>query len=110
MGGWFKRSPTENKAAEFGRDARFDWQIMCFAFLLLNLISLGVGVVVYQKINKGEIFLLHKQETSAPGALDRFLLEKTVAFFERKKTRFEELQQKPLQTVDPFVPSIVPKR
>ena len=106
----FTHSRAESETAEFGRNARSDWQLVCFVFLFLNVIAIGVSVFMYQGINNGEIFLVDKKETLSAGTFDRFKLEKTVAFFEDKKARFGAFQQKPLMTIDPFIPGMVPKR
>ena len=110
LSNWFKRGRVDSETAEFGRNARSDWQVVCFAFLLLNFISIAVSVFMYLKINKGEIFLADKRESPSLGTIDRSLLQKTVAFFEDKKASFETFKQQSLPTVDPFVPDLVPKR
>ena len=106
----FGHNRAESETAEFGRNARFDWQLVCFVFMFLTVVAIGVSVFMYWGINKGEIFLVDKKETLSMGVFDRFKLEKTVAFFEDKKARFEAFQQKPLTTIDPFIPGMVPKK
>ena len=110
FGSLLKRTHSESEAAQFGRNARSDWQVVCFIFLFLNVVSIGVSVFVYRQINKGELFLVDKKETVSVRSLDRFELERTVAYFEEKQSRFDLIQQKPFSTVDPFVPKVVPSR
>lgn len=98
------KTKAESEAAQFGRDARTDWQLLCFIFLFLNLISVVLGVVVYERIDKGELFLTDKRETVELGTLDRFALEKAVNFIEFKREKFQALQSGTLRTSDPFVP------
>ena len=102
-----KRGGSE--AAGYGRSARTDWKIICVIFLLINLFSFFSNVFVYRQINKGEIFLVPKREPVSLHALDRRVLESTVAFFEQKKALFESLQKKPLITADPSLPHPAPK-
>ena len=104
FGGLFRRTHSESEAAQFGRDARSDWQIVCFIFLFLNIAFIGMSVFVYRQINKGELFLVDKKEAVSVRSLDRYELERTVRYFEEKQSRFDLIQQKPFSTADPFVP------
>lgn len=110
LNGLFKRSRAESEAAQFGRDARIDWQIVVLAFLFLNVLAVGISVFVYGEINKGELFLVDKKETVSLQTLDTFELERTVGFFEEKRARFETLKRTPLSTTDPFIPKPAPKK
>lgn len=105
-----KRSTTGSEAAEFGRDARSDWRTVVFTFLFLNLLSIGTSIMVYERIHQGDIFLVDKREAVSLGTLDRFALEKTVAFFEEKQERFDAIRRVPLFTPDPFVPPLQKKK
>ena len=106
----FARGLAESESAQFGRDARADWRVICFTFIFLNLVSIGVSVFVYGKINKGEIFLVDKSEQVSVKTLGRFELEQTVHYFNEKQDRFDALLQRGLPTVDPYIPRAVPKR
>src|SRR3989338_6586368 len=105
----FRRTTAESEAAQFGRDARADWQTTCFVFLFLNVLSIVMSVFVYGQINKGEFFLIDKREAVSVRTLDRFELERTVSFFSEKQSRFDALLRAPLSTSDPFIPK-APKR
>lgn len=107
--GFIKPRAVESEAAQFGRDARRDWQAVFIAFLLLNLVSVALNLFVYERINKGEFFLVDKQEPVTVGTVNRFDLEKTVSFFEEKRRKFESLKAKPLSIPDPG-PAITPKQ
>lgn len=104
----FKHARVESESAQFGRDARADWQVVCFVFLFFNFVAIGMSVFVYQQITKGELFLVDKKEHVSLRTVDRFELERTVSFFSEKKQRFEALKEHPLSTADPFV--VFPKK
>lgn len=108
--GLIPRAQVESESAQFGRDARADWRAVFVAFFVLNLISAGFSAFLYERINKGEFFLMEKRVSVATRTLDRFALEQTVAFFEEKRIRFDALKRRPLPTRNPFIPSIAPKK
>ena len=91
-----RRRGNESEAAQFGRDARSDWQCIFITFLVINLVSFVGNVFVYRQINNGEIFLVPKKEPISLRVLDRNELKETIQFFESKKARFEALQTAPL--------------
>lgn len=93
---------AERVLARFGRDPRFDWEVVLLFFLALNIISATAGFFVYERINAGEIFLVEKADTAPKNVMDTFELEKTVSFFENKRERFEILRKTPLRTADPY--------
>lgn len=98
---FLKPRAVESEASQFGRDARRDWQAVFIVFLLLNLVSVALNLFVYERINKGELFLVDKQEAVTLGTLSRFDLEQTVSFFEEKRRKFESLKDTPLSLPDP---------
>ena len=104
FGALFKRTAAESETAQFGRDARADWKMLCFAFLILTVCMVGVSVFVYAKINKGELFLVDKKTTVSLKMFDTFKLEQTISYFSDKKKRFESLQEKGISTFDPYIP------
>lgn len=106
---FLKLRAVESEAAQFGRDARRDWQTVFIAFLLFNLVSVALNLFVYERINKGELFLVDKREPVTLGTVNRFDLEKTVSFFEEKRRKFESLKSTPLSIPDPG-PAITPKQ
>ena len=106
----WRRTSTESETAQFGRDARADWRFVFLAFFALNALSVGFGVFLYERINKGEFFLVDKKQPVTAQALDRFALEQTVAFFKEKQARFDTLKRGPLTTRNPFDPSVTPKK
>ena len=106
----FKKKVAESKTAEFGRNARKDWEIACFGFLILILLAIGMSVFVYGEINKGELFLVDKKEKVSLRTLDRPDLERTVSYFTSKEEKFEALKRRPLSTVDPFIPRPTAKK
>lgn len=105
----FKRAQVIKEAAQTGRDASSDWRVLCVSFLLLILCAIAISVVVYGMVDKGNIFLTEKEKPVALRSFDRFKLERTVLFFEEKKEQFNALKQKPLSTVDPYMPREKPQ-
>ncbi len=110
LGALFTRKAVESESAQFGRDARTDWQVVGVSFLVLLVAAVAVSMFVYGRIHKGEIFLVGKKESMLPKSFDRFELENTVSFFERKKERFDLLKQKEFSTKDPFIPALQPRK
>ncbi len=110
LSGFFKPRKSGSDPAQFGRDARADWQVVCISFLVLTLIAITVSVAVYERINKGEIFFSGKKAPVSLRTLNRFELENTILFFEKKHERFEALRRRPLSTVDPFIPKPASKK
>lgn len=107
--GFARERGGESETAQFGRDARRDWQAVCFVFLLFTLVPAAFGIFVYARIDTGELFLVDKERSVVPGSVNRFELEKTVAFFEEKRQRFESLKSRPFSISDPG-PAIAPKQ
>ncbi len=58
---------------------------------------------MYGRVENENIFLSEKKESAASLPLDRFKLERTVLFYEKKQEQFNALKQKPLSTADPYV-------
>lgn len=104
LGSLGRRRPSESETAQFGRDARADWQRLCFAFLFLNLCLVGISIFVYAKINKGELFLVDKKTEVSQKTFDTFKLEKTLSYFDEKQARFEALKERGISTSDPYIP------
>ncbi|MDO8623740.1 MAG: hypothetical protein Q7R54_00040 [bacterium] len=94
----------------FTRGALFDWPALVIGFFALNLVLMGVSVLIYRQIDNGEIFLSDKKEQTALHTLDKFALEQVVTFFDKKHEQFESLMGAPLTGIDPFIPTLVPKR
>ncbi len=90
-----------SESAQFGRDPRSDWRWGFIAFLVLNLLLIVLSVMMYRRVNVGDIFLVDKKESVSLGTLNRFELEKTVSFFEEKEKQFQSLQNRPLSLLDP---------
>lgn len=106
----FSHTRAESESAQFGRDARADWQVVVYVFLVLNVFSIGMSVFIYQHIDTGEIFLVDKKEPVSIRTVNRFELEQTVRFFEEKQARFDALKRWEFSTADPYVPKVVPTR
>ncbi len=102
----FKHKETSSEATEFGRNARADWQVICISFLVLVLVAVAASAVMYDRINKEEIFRVVHKEPVSLRSLDRLELERTTLYYEKKRERFEALKRRPLSTLDPFIPSI----
>ncbi len=99
-----RQSRGGGEPPQFLRNPRFDWRVALISFLVLNLASAAVHFLFYQQVGSGEIFLTEKREALARPPLNRFELEETVARFEERRARFEELKRKPLFVMDPFTP------
>ena len=89
------RRRNESETAQFGRDARSDWQVVFLVFALLNMLLFAFSVTVYQRINRGEIFLVPKQEPASFRVLNRIELKEAAEFLEKKKASLELLQRTP---------------
>lgn len=105
----FKSASAPSEAAQFGRDPRADWRIVCLSFLILTLLAVSVNLFIYEKISNGEIFRSTETRPAPLRALNRFELEQTVLFYENKHERFDELRRAPLEASDPFVPEAKPR-
>lgn len=111
FGRFFNRSPRAPRAArQFLRNPRFDWRIALLSFFVLNLASATFHFLFYRQVGSGEIFLVEKRETLTRRPLNRFELEETVARFEERRARFEELKRKPVSLTDPFVSPRTPQK
>jgi len=83
---------SESETAQFGRNARSDWQVIFFAFLVLNVLLLAGSILVYQRINRGEIFLVSKKEPLSIRILNQAELAEAAEFLASKKASFETLR------------------
>ncbi len=97
----FARNRGESRVVQFGRDAQSDWKIIIVSFFALTVILVVISVFVYRRVDVGDIFLVDRKEPMTSDTLNRFELEKTVAFFEAKLQRFEKLRDNPLSLQDP---------
>lgn len=105
----FTSAPASSEAAQFGRDPRADWRIVCLSFLILTLLAVAVNVFIYEKISNGEIFRSTEARPAPLRVLNRFALEQAVLFYKNKHERFDELRRAPLGTSDPFVQEAQPR-
>ena len=94
---------SESEAVQFGRDARRDWQFVFITFLVLNILSVALGIFMYSRVNSGEIFLVDKRVLASQSALDKVAFEKIVGLFEERRGLFETWQTSTLSTRDPFL-------
>lgn len=85
----------ESMTAQFGRDARSDWQVVVLVFIVLNVLSFVTNSLVYERINRGEIFLVPKREPVSARILDRAELREAAEFFAKKRETFERLRKTP---------------
>ncbi len=106
----FRRKASGNSRFSFGQDPDRDWKVLLASFFVIALVAVGMSIFVYTKVDQGEIFLVDKKEVTQPKVLDRFQLEKTVSFFESRNEDFLSLKRQPLQTLDPFIPVVKPKK
>lgn len=104
FGNFFKRTQTSRETVQFGRDASFDWRMLCISFLILMLGAIIVSVVVYERVDKEDIFFAGKKEPTSLLSFDRFKLERVILFYEKKHEQFDALKRRPLSTVDPYIP------
>ena len=82
--------------AQFGRDARSDWQLVVAVFIAVNLLAFVANILVYHRINRGEIFLVPKREPVSARVLDRGELREAADFLAKKRETFELLRRTPL--------------
>jgi len=91
-------------AAQVGRDARSDWQLMVTVFIVVNLISSVINIFVYHRINRGEIFLVPKHEPVSARVINHAELREAADFLTKKRETFELLRKTPLIIPGPGTP------
>ena len=58
-------------------------------------------VLIFIKIDKGEIFVVKRSEIEGEKSLDVSLLHKTVSYYQNKALEFERIKNIKTQAVDP---------
>ena len=97
----FSKKGSVRGFSGFGHDPRQDWRRVFFGFIFLSVLLLALNIYVYQRIDKGDIFLADEVVTAGSGSLSREKLQKTVQFFEDKKEKFNSIRANPPRRPDP---------
>ncbi len=105
----FGKRGGESETAQFGRDARHDWQFVFVFFLSVSVLLLAGSIFVYRQVNGGELFHVAPRGGLSLHSLDRTVLKETADFFAAKQERFDALRQTPLSIAGPGTPSPVKK-
>lgn len=81
--------------------ANRDWVISLSVFFLLILISAGLGMYLFSKINKGEIFAASEEKVVIPQTITKENLWKSLFTYDEKKRVFEERVKTRPRIIDP---------
>lgn len=84
----------------FGRDGDMDWVIICFvAFFSFILVSLWSGYLFLQVSKEADV--LDSPSEDSYSLIDQKSLKGILERYEKKKTEFNILKEKNLETRDP---------
>ena len=86
----------------FGISPEADWKIILISTIILTVLVIALNVLIFIKIDKGEIFVADKAGEEREKALDISLLRKTVLYYQNKAREFERIRnQKAPSAVSP---------
>lgn len=92
------------KRGEFrtiGEKADHDWKYILLGFFFLTAVSFGVGLYVFVKINKGEIFTINETSENSQKTINQKELNEASTFFKDRQNHFFEIQSNPAVVQDP---------
>lgn len=79
------------RAFAFGSGPHADWKVICYLFGFLTTLTVLICVMVFIKIDKGEIFKIERTEIKGDKLLDVNLLREANAYYKTKKSEFERI-------------------
>ena len=91
----------EGKLFGFGTSPEADWKIIFTSTLILTVLAVGLSVYIFLKIDKGEIFVVEKQDEQSEKTLDVSLLQETVSYYKNKEIEFNRIKNLVAPSVDP---------
>ncbi|MFA6552668.1 MAG: hypothetical protein WCT19_04185 [Candidatus Paceibacterota bacterium] len=77
----------------FSGDPYKDWKKVVAFFIILNLLTLGVCVYLFNGINQGDFFKVSKKSEVRIGAIKREALNTALEFFTTRNAMFEGLKK-----------------
>ena len=77
----------------FGTSAQADWKIIFFSTVLIIIVVSILNVVMFIKIDKGEIFVVKENNPMSKNALNLEKLKETNLYYKNKALEFESLKK-----------------
>lgn len=98
----FTKSDSKARHAKLrlGRGVEASWKIILLSTIILTVFVIALGVYMYIKIDKGEVFSSEKAPEEK-AVLDINLLRKTISYYQNKAFEFENIDSKNVGVVDP---------
>src|SRR3989344_2677601 len=96
IGGFFSRKHSKSSGS-----ARNDWKIIIIFFFILNVISFGLNIYMWFRINQGDIFTASKSRVQSQPVINKKDLDEVLKHFETKKQRTTEGLGQANPIVDP---------
>jgi uncharacterized membrane protein len=79
------------KSLGFGSGPYEDWKIISYVFGFFTLIVVLICVMVFIKIDKGEIFRIERAEIEQEKLLNVDLLKEAISYYRAKEVEFERI-------------------
>ncbi|MDO8565295.1 MAG: hypothetical protein Q7R67_01590 [bacterium] len=101
---FFKKltSKTNSRLSDAGPEK--DWKIIFMSAIFLTLLSIVVNLLIFIKVDKGEIFVVEAPGQSGERTLNPETLRETVRYYQAKAEEFQTLQSAPATgLVDPSI-------
>lgn len=81
--------------------ADHDWHIILVICILLSVAAISLGLFLFIKVSKGEIFAVIEKKEDAKSVINEKGLKNMIDFFESRRKHVEELKAEPKTAEDP---------
>ena len=85
----------------FNTSPEADWKIIFVSTLILACFIIVLSVLMFVRIDKGEIFVINKPAEEGAKILDVAVLKETVLYYQNKALEFERIKNVRTTSVDP---------
>ncbi len=95
------REPRKSEFRTISTKAHHDWKVILFGFLLVSIAVMVINMLLFFRINSGELFSPASPVSVRSGVVSKKNLEDTVKFFAERQTHLQELKTTKPTVADP---------
>jgi hypothetical protein len=96
-----KKFGKGRRSLSFGTNPEADWKFIFIYTVVIILLVTLFNIVIFIKIDKGEIFTTERPLEEEKGVFNLAGLKNTVSYYQNKGLEFERIKKEKVPTADP---------
>lgn len=97
------KSPKRAEYKTIGEKAHHDWKYILIFFILATFCAIGIGVFIFIKVGKGEIFSVVYKKEEIRSSISERRISDVIEQFESRRAHLESLKNNPPKSIDPSI-------